>query len=67
MSRTSVLDGQQGARVWGLRTRRERQTTGSTLVNDVHSQLNPTHVRRYDPAERFQNDWDRHYKTMFAE
>ncbi len=23
--------------------------------------------RRYDPAERFQSDWYRFYKTMFAD
>jgi FAD/FMN-containing dehydrogenase len=24
------------------------------------------HKRRYDPAERFQSDWYRHYRAMFA-
>ena len=45
------------------------------VVNDIHSQLNATRVyrvvklrakRRYDPAERFQSDWYRHYKQMFG-
>ena len=46
MSGANVLDRQQRARARELRTRRERLTTGPALVNDVHSQLNPTRVRR---------------------
>ena len=42
-------------------TRRQVETCHPQLVRFLQLK------RRYDPAERFQSEWYRHYRTMFAE
>ena len=52
------------------RVQTTHQASGSTRdqVLSCYPQLPEflDHKRRYDPTERFQSDWYRHYRDMFA-